>query len=137
MDRNDLSVEEELVEAVSNLTVTVRKLDELLRNDYPKRQEIERRFLSKQESTQRIRLVLILALIPIFVSIFASIAFTLTTVSGCFLNGRPSSACKFIPGFEEAQQRNERLIGEFQKLQQTTQTNQARIEELEANQPPH
>lgn len=40
----------ELTQAVNNLTRVVTNLDELLRRDYPKRTEIERRFMSKQES---------------------------------------------------------------------------------------
>lgn len=60
----------ELTRAVNNLTRVVTNLDELLRRDYPKRAEIERRFTSKQQSrrmfAQGLVLIVIIAALGIY-----------------------------------------------------------------------
>ena len=53
----------ELTRAVNNLTRVVANLDELMRRDYPKRAEIERRFVSKQSSRRSMVQGLILLLL--------------------------------------------------------------------------
>lgn len=53
----------ELTRAVNNLTRVVTNLDELLRRDYPKRAEIERRFTSKQQSRRMFAQGLVLIVI--------------------------------------------------------------------------
>ena len=53
----------DLTLAVNNLTRVVTNLDELLRRDYPKRTEIDRRFVSKQVARRMIAQGVILVLL--------------------------------------------------------------------------
>lgn len=71
-----------LTQAVNNLTRVVTNLDELLRRDYPKRAEIERRFTSKQSSRRLVAQGLVLVLVVGLLS--GWVAVQLGRQQGCF-----------------------------------------------------
>lgn len=71
--QDDLDSARELTRAVNNLTRVVTNLDELLRRDYPKRAEIERRFVSKQSSRRQalqfVVIILIIAMLGVYFNV--------------------------------------------------------------------
>ena len=108
-------------EAASQLRTVVNEIKALLDDHYQKR-----------VSSQRMVKFIFLSLIA---SMLFSVFFTLSTVSNCFLvtQGSPSEYCNYIPGFEDAQKRNNDLIKEFKELQQRSKANERRIDRLEGN----
>lgn len=121
--------EQTMQEAAKELHSAVIALKELIEREYPSRREVERRFQGKAKSAQRWHLVLVL----ILVSALLSFATTVTTVSTCFL--RPiedtPSACGWLPGYDETQERNQRIIDQFSELQEITERNERRLDRLE------
>ena len=120
----------ELINAVHQLTAVVKQLQKMIEDDYPKRHEIERDFVSKYGIAKKRRQLAI----AFTVAIVASFFWTMGTVSYCLLGqtGEPSKLyCKIIPGYSEAIERNDRLIARFNDLIATTEANRARIEEME------
>lgn len=65
----------ELTRAVTNLTRVVSNLDELLRRDYPKRAEIERRYMSKQASRRLVTQGIVLLLLIVGVTVYFNVRF--------------------------------------------------------------
>lgn len=121
----------ELIDAVNQLTQVVRQLQTMIENDYPKRQEIERDFVTKYGINKK-RRQLIVSLVA---AIIASFFWTIGTVSYCLLGqtGDPPKAyCRIIPGYSDAIARNDRLISSFNKLIATTNANSDRLDKLEA-----
>jgi hypothetical protein len=86
-----------LIQAVSKLTVAVEKLDGLLRDEYPKRAEVEHKFLSKGEGK---RFVIKLT-ISAFVAVFVSWIVTVGSYSNCLVGSDNPSVCKYIPGYNQ------------------------------------
>lgn len=120
----------ELVEAVRDLTQVVKALDILLREEYPKRTEVERRFVSRKTASRRAWTVIALILATVVASYFFSIG----TVSYCFLGNTvdPPAYCNIMPGYNHAVKKNNRLIKIFNGIVKTTETNSKRIAKLES-----
>lgn len=59
---------------------------------------------------------------------------TFSTLSICFLSPdqKPGEFCSMIPGFEQSVARNDTLLQRFESLIETTEQNERRIAELEA-----
>lgn len=121
--------EQTMQEAARELHSAVIALKELIEREYPSRREVERRFTSKAKSTSRWYLVLVL----ILVSALLSFVGTVTTVSTCFLRpvGDTPSACGWLPGYDETQDRNQRIIDRFEQLRQITERNDRRLTRIE------
>lgn len=126
---------EQLLAAVKELTDVVKKLDTTLA-DYPKRHEVEERFATKDESHARAYKYLLLGLVFVLMSFFASIIVTVGTVSTCFIstsarNGEATSACKLLPGYTDAQSENQQLIKDFKLLLEQPKLNDRRLNRIE------
>lgn len=108
----------ELVNAVEELTKVVVALNTLLERDYPKREEIEQKFTSRQNSRKRLMAVVIGGISAIIISYF----FSISTVVYCFHDGEPGNRyrpiCSVFPGYEITQGGNNRIISEFAELQE-------------------
>lgn len=123
-----------LLTAVQNLTRVVEVLQQTLKEDYPKRSEIEKDFPTKASLVKsRKQAALIIA-----VAIFASSIITMGSVSYCFLQGKVYTACRVIPGYSATVDRSVRLAK--QRDDSTTQVKrdalllkqqEARIKKLE------
>lgn len=122
-----------LVNAVQQLTRVVQELQSMIRDDYPKREEIERDFVTKYGIRKRRRQWAIGTVVAIVASYF----WTMGTVSYCFLSSDPDGEtdlktyCLIIPGYKEAVERNQRLVTVFNHLIDTTEANSDRLDELE------
>jgi hypothetical protein len=126
-----VTVPEQLLEAVHELTRVVKQLQITLERDYPKRAEIERRFVTESQSRTRRNTAVFFVLITIFISYFV----TVSTISYCFLGGaaegRPPRACGLLPGYNSAQEKNAVILRQFQGLLEHMQDNRKRINKLE------
>lgn len=115
-------------EAARELHLAVVALQELIQRECPSRWEVERRFQSKAGSTQRWHLALVLILVSALLSFIG----TVTTVSTCFL--RPvediPGVCGWLPGYDETQKRNQRIIERFDQLREITERNERRLDRL-------
>lgn len=122
--------EKTMQQAARELHAAVVALKELIEREYPSRREVERRFQSKAKSSQRWYLVLAL----ILVSALLGFVSTVTTVSTCFLRpvAETPSACSWLPGYDETQERNQRIIERFEQLYQITERNDRRLARLES-----
>lgn len=101
--------------------------------DYPKRQEVHEKYVSRRESRQRLVLVFAFAAISLVFSYFV----TISTVSTCFLGGDGNypGLCKMIPGYEEAQTKNDEILQQFRHLVEMTERNDKRLDRIERIQP--
>lgn len=117
-----------LLQAVRELTAVTKALNKTLSEDYPKRREIERNYLSKQQSSRNIRFFVAFVFASIFISQFVTIA----TVSTCFL-GDPEHPriCQLMPGYKDSIQQNKDILKHFQELMQITKQNDRRLDEIE------
>jgi hypothetical protein len=127
-----LRSEGELAAAVRELTSVVQGLQSMIQEDYPKRSEIERDFVSKYGINKRRKQYAILVVIAIVGSYF----WTMGTVSYCFLQGQGSvtaskSYCYLLPGYGDVVGYSKTRLETYQNLIKTTEVNRARIEELE------
>lgn len=118
----------ELISAVNRLNETSQELNRTLKEDYPKRREIEHRFITKEASRIRVKILVAAILAASVLSFFT----TVTTVSTCFL-GDPDHPypCNWMPGYEEAQQQNREILREFRNLQETTRRNEERLDNIQ------
>jgi hypothetical protein len=126
---------EQLLAAVKNLTDAVNKL-ELTLHEYPKRDEVEERFATKEESHSRALKFLGIGLVFVLVAFFASIVVTVGTVSVCFISsdaraGDAPVLCSTVPGYTESQAENQRLLEEFRKLLEQPLRNDRRLDRVE------
>jgi hypothetical protein len=103
---------EDLLQAVRDLRLGIQELTETL-TEYPKRDEVEKRFATQAKALKRFWIVIGLILASLVIS-FVS---TISTVSWCFLNADPHPAtCNIIPGYNRVQERNTALIEEFHEM---------------------
>lgn len=120
-----------LTEAVKQLTEVVRLLDRTMKNDYPKRHEVERNFVSKEQSFRRLFYMIGFVLISIFVSYIVTIG----TISGCFLGSdqKHPDACGILPGYKDSIKQNKQILKQFNGIIKITEDNRKRIKHLEEN----
>lgn len=126
--------EKQLQDAVQELHAVVLALKELLEREYPRRDEIERRYLDKYDLAAKTRknwiIVAVMGLVMLFTGFFASV----TTVSYCFLGsaqdgGRP--VCEVIPGYEQSLEVGKQRLKIFEEMIGTMERNERRINRLE------
>ena len=119
-----------LLKAVTDLTKVVDALNTTLKEDYPKRQEIERNFISKDHSRKRVRQIAVGMVVAIVASYFATVG----TVNYCFLNGVPEPGtrdiCNVFPGYEASFDNNREFIASYTQLQNQISQNQKDIARL-------
>ena len=102
-----------LVQAVSKLTVAVEKLDNLLRDEYPKRTEVERNFVTKLENQKVVAKFLVVALI----TVLGCYVFTVGAYSQCFVGDESPGVCKYVPGYDERVERRDQINEKFDDLE--------------------
>src|SRR5688500_1273885 len=110
-------------------------MQEMVARNYPSRDEMNRRFEKNDHEWKKkasTRVALIVA--GILVTAVLSFVGTVATVSTCFLRVNVPSACGALPGFNETQKRNERIIKEFMRLGEITERNDRRLTRLEQGQ---
>lgn len=90
---------ETLTAAVVQLTSVVEALRVLLTNEYPKRTEVERRFVTRLSNQRHTTRLIILAL----VTVIACYALTVGSYSACFVGetGTNPGICKIVPGYKD------------------------------------
>jgi Fe-S-cluster containining protein len=118
-------VETTLLQEVKKLQATIKVLNEVLLKDYPKREEVDKKF------ARTFYHLLLLGTAMLLVSLAVSFFATVSTIAVCFIDETHPAACRVIPGYEQSLENNATLLEEFRKLQQTTIENRQRIEELE------
>lgn len=123
---------EQLLAAVLELTRVVKALENTLKNEYPKRREIEANYVNRTETRKRRNQFVIFVVIAIVASYF----FTITTISGCFLSegartGHAPSACSILPGYDRALKRNDKIVKQFEHLIHKTNRNSHRLDKIE------
>lgn len=95
----------ELLEAVRRLTTVVAGVDQLLRDEYPKRTEIERRFVSKMQQNRHVARMLIVALL----TVAGCYAFSTGLYAVCFVGQEDPGACSVVPGYQERIERRDEI----------------------------
>lgn len=106
--------ENELLKSVKELRIALYDLTRVLEKDYIKREEIERRYSTKEGSLRRYWSAILILLCVIFLAYMGSII----TVSGCFLDEAPHpAACSAIPGYDDANARNDQIMKQFENMQ--------------------
>lgn len=90
--------------------------------------------VKRQQRISNTRWLALLLFIPVM--FLVSSAVTISTISHCFLNERVSNgslpaSCQLIPGYEKALTQNKEIYTEFERLRGVTDSNKARIDELE------
>lgn len=86
-----------LLTAVQSLTFETRKLHDLLQSEYPKRGEVERKFVSKlQQQRLVIRLLLGIALLTLLTFVG-----TIGSFSVCLVGDNNPGFCKAVPGYND------------------------------------
>lgn len=103
-----------LVEAVSRLVVAVEKLDNLLREEYPKRTEVERKFVSKLENQKVITKVILVALI----TVFGCYVTTVGAYSQCFVGNDSPKICQYVPGYDDRITRRDEIDNRLAELEE-------------------
>lgn len=103
-----------LVQAVSKLTAAVEKLDRLLRDEYPKRSEIQEKYVSKFENQKVVTKVVLLALI----TVIGCYVFTIGSYSQCLVGEDSPGICKYVPGYEERIIRRDEIDSKIDRLDQ-------------------
>lgn len=120
--------ESELVRSIQSLRVVVTTLTEVLETEYPDREEVARNYTTKKQSWQKLIAGLTILALSLPVAVLSSSGI----VSVCFLGDlEHPSVCKAIPGYTEADTRNQGLVREFRTLQERSLRNEARITRLE------
>lgn len=125
-----MASERDLLTAVERLTTVVNNLDTTLRNDYPKRVEVERRFTTKKATRARVKVLVA----TIAGSVIASIFVTTGTISTCFLGGVQHGIypqiCSIMPGYSSATQENDVVRKKFYDMLDQLKVNQKEIDRL-------
>jgi cytochrome c-type biogenesis protein CcmH/NrfG len=103
-----------LVHAVSKLTVAVERLDTLLREEYPKRTEVEKKFVTKLQNQKVVVRLILVALI----AVLGCYVFTIGSYSQCLVGDESPSICEFVPGYQERIDRRDEIDNEFKHLRQ-------------------
>lgn len=124
-----MTTEQGLLEAVQNLTSVVRALEATIREEYPKRKEVERRFATKRENRDRYTTFILLLII----GMTSSFLVTTSTLSYCFLGGgdHGKEICKIMPGYQASADSSDQIVEEFRRLQRVTEQNTKKIARLE------
>lgn len=102
-----------LIQAVSRLTVAVEKLDGLLRDEYPKRAEVEHKFFSKGEGKRFAVKVAVSAIVAILVSWVVTVG----SYSSCLVGNNNPGVCQYIPGFNQRIQDKENINKRIDNLE--------------------
>lgn len=106
-------VNSELTQAVRELNTSVSQLRQVLQDDYPKRTEIERRFISKLEQRKHLTRMTFVALV--------TVAGCYVTSTGayavCFVGDENPDICSVVPGYEDRLDRRDELNKQIQELQ--------------------
>lgn len=105
-----------LIQAVSKLTVAVEKLDGLLRDEYPKRSEVERKFVSKGDRNKTIHWLVIGALI----TVMTCYGLTVGIYSKCFVGLDNPSVCNAVPGYDDRINRMDKINERIAELENRT-----------------
>lgn len=120
----------QLTQAVTKLTAVVEALQKTMTDDYPKRQEIERKYASRAEVNARRKTFAVAMVAAIIASYFATVG----TINYCFLGGIPEPGthgyCHVFPGYDESFDNNRAFVTEFGNLQKQIKQNQKDIAEL-------
>ena len=100
--------EETLTETVKQLTRAIEALNDVIKSDYPTRNEIKRR---------RRNLVVVMV-----AAIVGSYFITVSTVSFCFLDGVPGPTdklyCRVFPGYYDTFDNNRSAVKSYIELQE-------------------
>lgn len=96
---------EVLTAAVNKLNNAVVELSQILRDDYPKRSEIESRFQSKLDSRKNVTRITVVALLTVFICYVTSTG----AYSVCLVGEQNPSFCKLVPGYEDRIARRDQL----------------------------
>lgn len=99
----EMSTPDVLVNAVTKLTDAVKSLDTLLRDEYPKRSEVERTFVTKLENQKIVTKVILVALI----SVLGCYVMTIGAYSQCLVGEESPGFCVYVPGYEERVERRD------------------------------
>lgn len=126
--------ESELVTAVTSLTDVISELQKMIRDDYPKRNEIERDFVTKYGVKKR-RIQFAVAII---VAIVASYFFTMGTISYCFLESPGTGGlhskplCELLPGYASVMDSSKDRLDVYQGVVERSLDNKIRLDKIEA-----
>lgn len=107
-----------LIQAVSRLTVAVEKLDSLLRDEYPKRSEVERTYVSKHQNQTLIVKMVVVAL----VTVVSTLGLSVGVYAKCFVGDSNPSICATVPGFNSRVVRKDEIDNRLDKLEQELAT---------------
>lgn len=102
----------ELLEAVRNLTTVVMGVDQLLRDEYPKRSEVERKFVTKMQQKTHVTRMVVVAL----VTVVGCYAMSSGVYAACFVGQENPSVCQFAPGYDERKERSREIDTRFGNL---------------------
>ena len=97
---------------VRALSGDVRKLIELMNKDYPRRGEVERRFVTKF-SQQKFLIKVLAAIVIAGTVIFAG---TIGSFSLCLVGDSNPGICKIVPGYDERVERRD-LVDKWNEKQ--------------------
>lgn len=120
--------ESTLTAAVKALTRAVQDLQDLIQNEYPKRNEIERDFVSKYHINRKRKQLIFATVAGIILSYF----FTMGTVSYCFLQGQGTvneahQACYLLPGYGEVVKYSKARLEGYENLIERSLKNEQQI----------
>lgn len=98
--------EQTLVKAVTELTGVVRNLDQLLRDEYPRRSEVERRFVSKLAAQRNVTRMVLIGII----TVISCYVINVGAYSVCFVGDlKNPTFCTWLPGYDERVDRSEEV----------------------------
>lgn len=124
--------EGQLIAAVRSLNAAIVDLKDMIAKDYPKRDEIERDFVTKYNIKKRTKQLVVITILAIVFSYM----FTMGTVSYCFLQGQGSvnqtrQVCYILPGYGNVIQYQRDRLQQYDQLVQRSLDNEQRLEVLE------
>lgn len=114
----------QLVEAVSQLTSSVRRLDKLLRDEYPKKSELRENYVSKLENQKVITKVILVALI----AVLGCYVTTVGAYSQCFVGNESPGVCQYVPGYEDRIDRRDEIDQRFDDLEKIIEKQQRQLQ---------
>jgi hypothetical protein len=98
--------DQQLTEAVRELTSATVSLRRLLADEYPRRSEVERRFVSKLAQQRYFSRMVVLALFVVI----SCYAISVGSYSVCFVGDLDNpGVCKLVPGYKERVERNKQV----------------------------
>ena len=96
---------EALTKAVRSLDDTLKKVDQRLSDDYPKRTEIERRFQSRLDARKHITRITFAALL----TVVGCYGVSTGAYAVCFVGDDNPSGCSFLPGYQDRIERRDQI----------------------------